>query len=193
MLAMSLCRYGIWVFRNGKTWGRSGKFVASCRATLNSSDVNPPLCNTLILKSSTHWIQSSSPIITANDKINALTLSPLSGLVSWLNCTSAPRNFFTLVTALFESCKIDGVEFCCVVAVEVGGGVVDPGVIFTDQNENVPTFRTQKITIYYWRWAAVPVRSRRSEWVMMLWRYWRLWIHHLYTFGWIRRSASVFT
>lgn len=67
--------------------------------------------------------------ITASDKINALTLSPLSGLVSWLNCTKAPRNFFTLVNALFESCKIDGVADCCVDADEVGGGVVEPSLI----------------------------------------------------------------
>lgn len=68
--------------------------------------------------------------ITANDKINALTLSPLSGLVSWLNCTKAPRNFFTLVNALFVSCIIDGFEDCCVDAVDVGGGDVEPNFFY---------------------------------------------------------------
>lgn len=77
------------------------------------------------------WIQIKKKKHTANDKINALTLSPLSGLVSWLNCTKAPRNFFTLVNALFESCTIDGFADCCVDATDVGGGVVEPIVWFS--------------------------------------------------------------
>lgn len=64
--------------------------------------------------------------ITANDKMSARTLSPMSGLVSWPNCTSAPRNRLTFVNALDGSCSIDGVVACGVAAAEAGGGVEEP-------------------------------------------------------------------
>lgn len=133
--------------------------------------------------------------ITANDKINALTLSPLSGLVSWLNWTKAPRNFFTLVNALFESCKIDGVDDCCVDATEVGGGVVEPNDKFLLSNLSYKMYTTicQEITIYYRRWATIAIGSRWCQGTVMLWRNWRFRIHYLNAFGWVRRSALVFT
>lgn len=66
------------------------------------------------------------PKITANDSMSARTLSPISGLVSWPNCTSAPRNRLTFVSALDGSCSIDGVVACGVAAADAGGGVDEP-------------------------------------------------------------------
>lgn len=44
-LLISRCRSGKWDLRKGNTFGRSGKFVASCTAIWNSSIDSPPLCN----------------------------------------------------------------------------------------------------------------------------------------------------
>lgn len=43
-LAISRCSNGMCDFKNGKTYGRSGKLAASWIACLNSSAVKPPLC-----------------------------------------------------------------------------------------------------------------------------------------------------
>lgn len=96
---ISRCNSGIWDLKNGNTDCRNGKFVISCNAILNSSaDRVPP----------------------AHDKINVLTLSPISFPESWPNCTKVPKNRLILISALAVSCKTDvepGVP---------GGGVVGP-------------------------------------------------------------------
>jgi hypothetical protein len=57
ILLISRCNSGKWERRNGKTFGRNGKFVASWTATWNSSMERPPLYKTHILHTCAYYIQ----------------------------------------------------------------------------------------------------------------------------------------
>lgn len=105
----------------GRTFGRSGKLVASCTAFWNSSTDSPPLCNRHFywhIGSITWKIQ-----ITANANTNDRSRSPTSALLSWPNCTSAPKNRLIfksrwLSCANAELGRIPATEVCI-----DGGGV----------------------------------------------------------------------
>lgn len=104
----------MWVLRKGRTYGRSGKLVASCSANLNSSDETLP---------------------AANDRTSARTRSPISALVSWPNCTRAPRKrrifcrtrTVSCCAARLGTCTDDGsCCCCCCCSCCDDGGLIEP-------------------------------------------------------------------
>lgn len=72
----------------------------------------------------------SKRLLTAIDSTRDRILSPTSGLVSWPNCTKAPRNLRIFVSFPDSDEKWFPVDVFSDAGVASGGGVIDPELLF---------------------------------------------------------------